>query len=57
MFKLRMKTGYAAFDGNPNQEVTRILRCVARKIEDGANEGKCVDCNGNIVGEWKLTED
>lgn len=63
MFEIRFETGNAAFhDGdNPEydkyciaRETKRILEDIADKIDYGYTEGKCVDYNGNVVGEWKL---
>lgn len=66
MFKLEIKTGNAAFrDENETDkhgdyildrsayEVKRILREVSNKLENGYDEGKVFDINGNCVGEWK----
>ena len=65
MFKIEIKTGNAAFHdddcGNGEfdefatmEEVVRILRNVIQKLNCGRTEGKCIDYNGNAVGEWKL---
>ena len=64
MFKLDMKTGYAAFTDPygendriaESQEVARILREVAYQIENGIRtKGSCMDYNGNKVGEFELS--
>jgi len=38
------------------REVVRILRDVARKVEQGQTEGKPMDMNGNSVGEYGFTQ-
>lgn len=35
-------------------EIARILEDVAGKIRDGHEGGKCMDYNGNSVGNWSL---
>lgn len=63
MFKLEIKTGGAAFcdpySGEESEldearEVARILREVADKVEAGRRDGKCMDFNGNSVGEFRF---
>ena len=63
MFKIEIKTGNAAFhnEWNPEydrdctvREIERILRDVIEKLDCGYTEGKCMEHNGNAVGEWKL---
>ena len=62
MFKVEIKTGGAAFtdeDGKfdtyyGGHEVQRILTEVALKIQNGYEEGSCIDINGNNVGTWSL---
>ena len=44
----------AAFDDAPASEIARILRSVARKVEQGAEGGKLIDVNGNTVGSWRV---
>lgn len=53
MFDLHIETGNAAFDeGNAHLEVARILRELAKKIEQSEfMEHKLYDINGNRVGE------
>lgn len=56
-FKLKIKTDNAAFaeDGNDGKnEVARILREIADKLEDGCDVGFPRDINGNKVGEWSI---
>ena len=55
MFSLKLKTDNAAFsDGNKSYEISRILREIADKIEDGNTEGSIRDINGNRIGEFKI---
>lgn len=43
----------AAFDdGNCPNEIARILRDIADKVEAGAIAGTTCDINGNRLGEW-----
>ncbi len=65
MFQLKMDTGNAAFHepsvAAPDQflvewEVRRILRQVCSDLADWKTSGKCIDLNGNVVGEWSLEE-
>ena len=66
MFTLKINTGNAAFrDENETDknddfvldasgyEVRRILKDVSKRLENGYDEGKLMDINGNCVGEWK----
>jgi hypothetical protein len=53
--KLRLKGEGGAFAVRPASEIARILREVARRIEeDGDDEGLLRDINGNRVGEWTV---
>lgn len=60
MFTMEFKTGNAAFHDDEfdnfatTDEVARILRDVAAKIECGYVQGGCIDYNGNRVGSWQL---
>lgn len=61
-FTLRINTENEAFHNedagesvhDPNNEVARIIKVVARKLEMGSTDGVCIDANGNKVGEWSL---
>ena len=65
MFQLKIDTGNAAFCSDEDEfydddymkraEVRRILHRVAIDIAQLKTCGKCIDINGNIVGEWSLT--
>jgi len=57
MFTLKIKTDNAAFDGDRDGEVARILRDVADSIKVGADLGVIRDINGNNVGEYKYTRE
>lgn len=54
MFKLEFRTGNAAFEDCAEQEISRILKEIANKVEDGSTGGKVKDINGNTIGEWDL---
>lgn len=55
MFTVTMSTDNAAFtEGDAPGEVARILRRIANRLENGDTEGKCVDVNGNAVGDFSL---
>ena len=53
MFSLTFNTDNAAFEAM-DWEVTRILREVANKVENGRTVGACIDINGNVIGSWEL---
>lgn len=46
----------AAMDEYPREEVARLLRETAEKVENGEDYGNLRDINGNNVGHWSLTE-
>jgi len=54
MFELKFKTNNATFEDYVEQEVSRILKEIANKIENGSTGGKVKDINGNTIGEWDL---
>ena len=56
-FKLEFDMGNAAFaDGAGPDEVARILRQIAKRIEDRTHDdGPIIDCNGNTVGRWHMS--
>ena len=54
MFKMEFKTGNAAFEDYAEQEISRILKEIADKVENGSTGGKVRDINGNTIGEWDL---
>ena len=59
IFRLKIETGNAAFeDAGTPQEVARILREIAGRIEDRACLPDCLpvyDYNGNRCGEFKTS--
>jgi hypothetical protein len=55
--KIEFKTGNAAFEGEDNYEVVRILRDIADQVERGCALGIIIDINGNKVGKWDLEEE
>lgn len=57
MFRMEFSTENAAFDDAPATEAGRILREIARKIEqcgDDLGGGPVYDLNGNRIGHWKF---
>ena len=54
IFKLEIATDNAAFDGpdTRDHEVARILTEVSSKLKQGYDHGRCIDFNGNVVGEF-----
>ena len=58
MFKLKIETNNAAFEGDTTEktkEVVRILKDAILKLEQGNDRGILLDINGNLVGEFRLT--
>ncbi len=62
-FTLQFDTGNEAFGETPeqcNEEIVRILRTIAARIEDGDQFDtyrNIMDTNGNIVGIFALKEE
>ena len=58
MLKITIECGNAAFENAPGEEVARILRAVADRLENTClgerRSGVCRDANGNFAGEWCL---
>ena len=60
-FQLTINMDNAAFDDDLGGELARIVRHVARRLEDDSVTGdllsKCSvrDANGNTVGSWEVT--
>jgi len=53
--QIRISSGNAAFgDGNAEYEVARILDTIKDRILQGQTSGKCIDYNGNGVGDWSI---
>jgi|GEM_PF-1015535 len=55
--RLLIDTRNAAFEGNPNGEVARILRELSERIDEGVFPEKLIDINGNTVGYVHIEED
>lgn len=55
MFVLEIVTDNAAFE-DKDQEIARILRNAADRIEAGQSSGKLMDANGNSVGSFSVME-
>ena len=51
MFDLHISTDNAAFEENPMTEIARILRELAKNLEDGRGYNTLRDSNGNTVGD------
>lgn len=47
--------GNSAFGDDREAEVARLLREVAKRVEDGAESGTIKDINGNTVGEFSFS--
>ena len=65
MFELKISTENAAFHdlagGMPDEfakrsEVRRILHRLIEDVASGKDRGRCIDYNGNVVGEWGFSE-
>lgn len=55
-FQMEIETGNDAFVNAPHMEVARMMRVAAERLNDGEQEGKCIDLNGNVVGQWGFLE-
>ena len=53
---IRINCDNAAFEGEPNYELARILRSVAHTLENGRTGMTLFDINGNKVGTARLTQ-
>jgi hypothetical protein len=47
----------AVFEGNMPIEVSKILRLVVNKLQNGREEATILDSNGNKVGEFNITKE
>ena len=60
-FFVQFSMDNAAFDGQPSEEVARILRQIAQRIEDEGDVPEfftnCRDSNGNTVGTYAAKPD
>jgi len=58
MVKIEFKTDNDAFaNDNDEWEIARILQLIARQIQDGYDNDKIRDINGNTIGSWEITEE
>jgi len=61
MFTLEIETSNAAFGDDDRQEklaeIARIIRLLADRLDNGQDEGKVHDINGNRVGTFELTDE
>ena len=55
-FTMTFKMDNAAFEDEPATEAARLLLQAAEAVEDGYEDGACVDINGNRVGQWEVKE-
>jgi len=55
MLKIRIETKNADFKDNIEGALHYCLTEIKRKIKEGMRECTIHDRNGNLVGEWKLT--
>ncbi len=54
-FTLNFDMDNAAFEDDDGfDEAARIVREIAIKLQHGNPAGKCVDVNGNVVGEYSI---
>lgn len=57
MFTLKIDTDNAAFnDGDPQEEIGRILDRVKADLLGGTYGSNIRDFNGNTVGEWEFVD-
>ena len=54
MLRVQIDTDNDAFAGDGEQEVARLLRKVAKRVEGGEFDGVIVDINGNRCGAFDL---
>jgi hypothetical protein len=59
MFNLYFDTSNEAFQGSGSDEIARVLRELAARIDKyGADDhGVVRDINGNKIGAWSYTQD
>jgi hypothetical protein len=55
-FQVKIECDNAAFTDNACEEIARILREIATKLDGGRDGGFCMDYNGNRVGEFALSD-
>ena len=63
--KIEIKTGGASFHNDSTYdeytdnyvmaaELDRIFGQISRAVAEGRTDGKVIDSNGNICGEWRI---
>jgi len=52
MLNIKFDTANDAFCDDETGETVRILREIAKKIEQGRENGSVMDLNGNKIGTW-----
>lgn len=57
MLRVQIWTDNDAFAGNGEQEVAKLLRQLADRIEEGQCDGRIMDSNGNRCGSFDLRLD
>lgn len=59
-FKMEVDLGNAAFhdDGrlDPGYELSRIICDASDAVGEGYWTGRCIDANGNHVGDWRIEQ-
>lgn len=55
-FTLTIECDNAAFEDSRNDEIARILRAAARRLEQGGIGTSLHDANGNKVGTMQLED-
>ncbi len=54
MFKVQFETDNAIFADDPEEEIARILKLVAKEVLRGDTQHNIRDINGNLVGGWSF---
>lgn len=54
-FKIEFNCDTEPFECDVYREISMILRDVAVRVENQADDGKVNDVNGNTIGQWSLT--
>lgn len=56
-FKLKFNMDNEAFDIKPEDEAREMLLDISGRLSDGWTYGKCIDYNGNVIGQWEIITD
>lgn len=55
--KININLDNAAFEGYQREpEIANIFKSIIRDLYLALNNGRCLDHNGNTVGQWTITE-